>query len=436
MSDLHYWNYPTDILCGVGALEQLPRHCALAGARRPLLVTDPGMLALEPLRLVRECLERAGIDHDLFHELSSNPSLAEVQGGARRFEADGHDALIALGGGSALDAAKGIALLSRDPHGLERFEWTQTLRSYPTLADYPPLGLPPLLALPTTAGTGSELGREAVLTDTQLGIKRVVGHRELLAACVFLDPRLTRGLPPALSAATGMDALTHHLEALFSPLYHPMSAGIALEGVRLVRQHLENAVRDGNDLAAREGMLVASASAAVAFQKGLGGVHALAHPLGARHHLHHGLLNAVLLPYVLLANRPAIEADAARLARYLNSTKRASTACWRGSSNCARASASRRTSPPSAWMARTRNGWASRRWPTCRPRRPTPCRSMPGIMRASTARRWPGLSPERSGPQAVDLQQVVDEGAGGFAEGAPGIDDHAVLHRVAQPLRQ
>lgn len=317
MSDLHYWNYPTDILCGVGALEQLPRRCALAGARRPLLVTDPGMLALEPLRLVRECLERAGIDHDLFHELSSNPSLAEVHGGARRFEAGGHDALIALGGGSALDAAKGIALLSRDPHGLERFEWTQTLRSYPTLADYPPLGLPPLLALPTTAGTGSELGREAVLTDTQLGIKRVVGHRELLAACVFLDPRLTRGLPPALSAATGMDALTHHLEALFSPLYHPMSAGIALEGVRLVRQHLENAVRDGNDLAAREGMLVASASAAVAFQKGLGGVHALAHPLGARHHLHHGLLNAVLLPYVLLANRPAIEADAARLARYL-----------------------------------------------------------------------------------------------------------------------
>ena len=195
MSDLHYWNYPTDILCGVGALEQLPRRCALAGARRPLLVTDPGMLALEPLRLVRECLERAGIDHDLFHELSSNPSLAEVQGGARRFEAGGHDALIALGGGSALDAAKGIALLSRDPHGLERFEWTQTLRSYPTLADYPLLGLPPLLALPTTAGTGSELGREAVLTDTQLGIKRVVGHRELLAACVFLDPRLTRGLP-------------------------------------------------------------------------------------------------------------------------------------------------------------------------------------------------------------------------------------------------
>ena len=184
MSDLHYWNYPTDILCGVGALEQLPRRCALAGARRPAghrsRHARPGAL-----RLVRECLERAGIDHDLFHELSSNPSLAEVHGGARRFEAGGHDALIALGGGSALDAAKGIALLSRDPHGLERFEWTQTLRSYPTLADYPLLGLPPLLALPTTAGTGSELGREAVLTDTQLGIKRVVGHRELLAACVF-----------------------------------------------------------------------------------------------------------------------------------------------------------------------------------------------------------------------------------------------------------
>ena len=419
MSDLHYWNYPTDILCGVGALEQLPRRCALAGARRPLLVTDPGMLALEPLRLVRECLERAGIDHDLFHELSSNPSLAEVHGGARRFEAGGHDALIALGGGSALDAAKGIALLSRDPHGLERFEWTQTLRSYPTLADYPPLGLPPLLALPTTAGTGSELGREAVLTDTQLGIKRVVGHRELLAACVFLDPRLTRGLPPALSAATGMDALTHHLEALFSPLYHPMSAGIALEGVRLVRQHLENAVRDGNDLAAREGMLVASASAAVAFQKGLGGVHALAHPLGARHHLHHGLLNAVLLPYVLLANRPAIEADAARLARYLELDEASfdGLLAWILELRA-------RIGIPANLAALGLDGedaqwWASRRWPTCRPRRPTPCRSMPGIMRASTARRWPGLSPERSGPQAVDLQQVVDEGAGGFAEGRP-----------------
>ena len=229
----------------------------------------------------------------------------------------GHDSLIALGGGSALDAAKGIALLSRDANGLHNFEWSQLIERYPTLGDHPALDLPPLIAIPTTAGTGSELGREAVLTDTARGIKIVVGHRELLARSVILDPVLTVGLPKSLTAATGMDALTHHLESLFSPLYHPMSAGVAIEGVRLVKEHLQRAVHNGTDLAAREGMLVASASAAVAFQKGLGGVHALAHPLGAKHHKHHGLLNAVLLPYLLVANRPAIEADATRLARYL-----------------------------------------------------------------------------------------------------------------------
>lgn len=317
MSTLHYWNYPTEIFCGAGALELLAQRCALAGMRRPLLVTDPGMLELPPLHAVREHLQAAGVDYALFHGLSGNPSLTQVRAGAQVFAEGRHDSLIALGGGSALDAAKGIALLSRDPQGLERFEWTQILEHYPTLGDFPALDLPPLIAIPTTAGTGSELGREAVLTDTAHGVKKVIGHRELLARSVILDPALTTGLPARLTAATGMDALTHHLESLFSPLHHPMSAGVAVEGVRQVKLHLENAVRDGNDLVAREGMLIASASAAVAFQKGLGGVHALAHPLGARHHLHHGLLNAVLLPYVLLANRVAIESDAARLARYL-----------------------------------------------------------------------------------------------------------------------
>lgn len=317
MSTLHYWNYPTEIFCGAGALELLAQRCALAGMRRPLLVTDPGMLELPPLHAVREHLQAAGVDYALFHGLSGNPSLTEARAGAQVFAEGRHDSLIALGGGSALDAAKGIALLSRDPQGLERFEWTQILEHYPTLGDFPALDLPPLIAIPTTAGTGSELGREAVLTDTEHGVKKVIGHRELLARSVILDPALTSGLPARLTAATGMDALTHHLESLFSPLHHPMSAGVAVEGVRQVKLHLENAVRDGHDLVAREGMLIASASAAVAFQKGLGGVHALAHPLGARHHLHHGLLNAVLLPYVLLANRVAIESDAARLARYL-----------------------------------------------------------------------------------------------------------------------
>lgn len=317
MSTLNYWNYPTEILCGVGALDRLADRCRLAGMRKPLLVTDPGMLELAPLHEVRRRLEAAGIDYALFHAFSSNPALEEVTRGALSLAEGGHDSLIALGGGSALDAAKGIALLSRDAEGLHHFEWSQLIERYPTLGDHPALDLPPLIAIPTTAGTGSELGREAVLTDTARGIKIVVGHRELLARSVILDPALTVGLPKSLTAATGMDALTHHLESLFSPLYHPMSAGVALEGVRLVKEHLQRAVHNGTDLAAREGMLVASASAAVAFQKGLGGVHALAHPLGAKHHKHHGLLNAVLLPYLLVANRPAIEADATRLARYL-----------------------------------------------------------------------------------------------------------------------
>lgn len=315
MSNLHYWNYPTEILCGSGAIEQVPHRCRISGARHPLLITDPGLLALPPLRQVRDGLEKAGIRYGLFHDLSGNPTFEEALAGAAVFAAGDHDLIIAVGGGSAIDVAKGIALASRDPRGLERFEWSQLIAHYPTLADFPRLGLPPLFVIPTTAGTGSELGREAVLTDTARGIKKVVGHRELLAACVFLDPDMTTGLPPALTAATGMDALTHHLESLFSPLHHPMSAGIAMEGVRLVHTYLERAVRDGNDLEAREGMLVASASAAVAFQKGLGGVHALAHPIGARHHLHHGLLNAVLLPYVMVVNRPALEETTARIAR-------------------------------------------------------------------------------------------------------------------------
>lgn len=317
MSTIHYWNYPTEIFCGVGALELLAKRCQLAGMQRPLLVTDPGMLELAPLRAVCDHLQAQSVNYAVFHGLSSNPAINEVMGGARAFAEGEHDGLIALGGGSALDAAKGIALLSRDPEGLQRFEWAQIIEHYPTLGDYPALGLPPLIAIPTTAGTGSELGREAVLTDTWEGIKKVIGHRELLARTVLLDPQLTTGLPPELTAATGMDALTHHLEAYFSPLYHPMSAGVAVEGVRLIKEHLQAAVSDGDNLEAREGMLVASASAAVAFQKGLGGVHALAHPLGARYHLHHGLLNAVLLPYVLLANRSAIERSATRLACYL-----------------------------------------------------------------------------------------------------------------------
>jgi len=314
---LHYWNYPTEIFCGPGALDTLAERCKLHGMRNPLLVSDPGMLALEPMALIKAHLLHADIQFAVFSDIASNPSLDDVARGVAAFQAGQHDSLIALGGGSAMDAAKGISLAATDAQGLVQYEWSSVIARYPSLADFPHLDLPRLIALPTTAGTGSELGREAVLTDSEQNIKKVISHPELLPASVILDPVLTRGLPPALTAATGMDALTHHIEAFCSPLYHPMSSGVAVEGIRLIRQHLWDAHNDGQNLVAREGMLVASAMAAVAFQKGLGGVHALAHPLGARYHKHHGLLNAILLPYVLVANRQTISADIARLARYL-----------------------------------------------------------------------------------------------------------------------
>ncbi|MCY1390306.1 1,3-propanediol dehydrogenase [compost metagenome] len=317
MSSLHYWNYPTEIFCGADALALLAERCTLLGMRNPLLVTDPGMLALEPMTLLQAHLQQGAIPFAVFSDIAGNPSLEDVARGVAAFKAGKHDSLIALGGGSAMDAAKGISLTAVASDGLQRFEWSQIIEHYPSLADFPHLGLPKLIALPTTAGTGSELGREAVLTDSAQQIKRVISHPELLPATVILDPVLTRGLPAGLTAATGMDALTHHIEAFCSPLYHPMSSGIAVEGIRLIQQHLADAHRDGQNIVAREGMLVASAMAAVAFQKGLGGVHALAHPLGARYHKHHGLLNAILLPYVLVANQAAISQDIARLARYL-----------------------------------------------------------------------------------------------------------------------
>ncbi len=314
---IKYWNLPTEILCGEGAIAHLPERLGLHGVCRPLLVTDPGLLGLEPYALASKVLQEAGVAYDVWSEVSSNPTLDNVRAGARVFSQHGYDGLVALGGGSALDAAKGVALASGDEGRLLRFEWSMAFASYPTLAHFPHLGLPPIVAVPTTAGTGSELGREAVISDLARSIKLVIPHPELMARTAILDPVLTRSLPPTLTAATGMDAVTHHIEAFCSPIQHPMSDGIALEGLRLLRNNLPAAVADGTDLAAREAVLIAAAMAAPAFQKGLGGVHALAHPIGAKHHKHHGLLNAILLPYVLVANRLAVEGAAARMARHL-----------------------------------------------------------------------------------------------------------------------
>jgi alcohol dehydrogenase class IV len=317
-ASITYWNYPTDIHAGVGSLRVLPNISRSLGIHRIFLVSDAGLVALGLVEQVQSQLEAAGCHVTVFDKVQSNPTTLNVRAGADAFLKSGCDGIVALGGGSVIDAAKGIALVSRCPTGLADFDWNIAFAKYPYLGSFPRLALPRMVVIPTTAGTGSELSREAVITSPEDDTKHVITHAELLASAVILDPDLTTGLPPHLTAATGLDALTHHLEALVSPVYHPMSAGVALEGIRLIQQYLPIAVREPHNLHARTQMLVASAMAAVAFQKGLGGVHAVAHALGALHHKHHGLLNAILLPYLLDANRAAIAEPLQTLARVLN----------------------------------------------------------------------------------------------------------------------
>ena len=319
-TSIAYWNYPTTIYAGEKALELLPTLCRQHGWKRLFLVSDAGLTRLGLVDKVTTLLITAGHSVEVFDAVQGNPTTGNVAAGLNALQASERpfDAVVGLGGGSVLDAAKAIALVSRRASALQDFDWNVAAAAFPTLADYPRLGVPPLVLIPTTAGTGSELSREAVITDTADHTKHVITHAELLASAVLLDPTLTLALPAQLTAATGMDALTHHLEALLSPLYHPLSAGVALEGIRLIAEHLPIAVREPTNLASRGHLLVASAMAGVAFQKGLGGVHALAHALGARHHAHHGLLNAILLPYLLDANRPAIAEPLSRVVRLLN----------------------------------------------------------------------------------------------------------------------
>ncbi|MED5618873.1 iron-containing alcohol dehydrogenase [Ideonella sp. BN130291] len=307
------WNYPTAVKCGVGRIAELPKWCASLGMKRPLLVTDPGLAELPMVRDAIASCEAAGLPAQVFSRIKGNPTGRNVDDGVAAYRAGGHDGVIAFGGGSALDAGKAIALMV----GQERPLW-----DFEDIGDnylrVKVEGMAPVVAVPTTAGTGSEVGRASVITDEGAKLKRIIFHARMLPAVVILDPALTTGLPAKLTAATGMDALSHNLEAYCSPFFHPMGAGIALEGMRLVKDWLPQAVKHGDDLAARTEMLVASAMGATAFQRGLGAMHALAHPLGARHDAHHGMLNAILMPYVLDANREAIEPQIAAAARYLN----------------------------------------------------------------------------------------------------------------------
>ena len=306
------WNYPTDLRVGPGRVRELPEACRALDIRAPLLVTDPGLAGLPLLeQAVQQCRDE-DLNVEVFSAVKGNPCGQNVADGVAVLRAGWHDGVIAFGGGSAMDAAKAIALMAGQQLPLWDFE---DLGDNYQRVDVD--GMVPVVAVPTTAGTGSEVGRASVITDEDAQVKRIIFHPRMLPAVVILDAELTLGLPPHITAATGMDALAHNLEAFCARTFHPMAEGIALEGIRRVKEYLPRAVADGGDLAARQQMLVASSMGATAFQRGLGAMHALAHPLGALYDVHHGLLNAVLMPYVLQANSTAIAEPMERLARYL-----------------------------------------------------------------------------------------------------------------------
>jgi alcohol dehydrogenase len=306
------WNYPTTILFGAGSARKVAAACQAAGIRRPLVVTDSGLAHSPIVAGVLASLREAGLAPALFAELRSNPVAANVEAGLRVLRAGGHDGVVAVGGGSGLDAGKVIAFMAGQTRPLWDFE---DIGDFWKRAD--PVGILPVVAVPTTAGTGSEVGRAGVITDEATHTKKIIFHPLMMPRTAILDPELTVGLPQKLTAATGMDALAHCLEAFLAPGFHPMAEGIAVEGIRLVKEALPRAYRDGADLAARGKMLAASAMGAVAFQKGLGAIHSLSHPVGAVYDTHHGLTNAVFMPYVLAFNRPAIAEKLARLAAWL-----------------------------------------------------------------------------------------------------------------------
>ncbi len=308
------WSYPTAIRFGVGRVDELPDACRTAGITRPLFVTDRALAALPITAAALDTLDAAGLGRAVFSDVDPNPNEINRAAGVEAFRTGGHDGVVAFGGGSALDLGKMIALMAHQRDSLEVWD-LEDVDDWFTRADAAKIA--PLIAVPTTAGTGSEVGRAGVLTNSTTHVKKIIFHPKLLPAVTICDPALTVGMPAFITAGTGMDALAHCLEAYCSPHYHPMSQGIALEGMRLVLKNLPRVHADPGDLSARAHMMSAAAMGAVAFQKGLGAIHALSHPVGAVYGTHHGTTNAVVMPMVLEFNRPAIEDRIARAAPYL-----------------------------------------------------------------------------------------------------------------------
>ena len=324
------WSYPTAIRFGPGRIKELADACRAAGIARPLLVTDAGLAKLPITRQALGLLKEAGLPGGALLRRAAEPGRVECRGRLAVFRAGGHDGVVAFGGGSGLDTGKVIAFMAGQTRPLWDFE---DIGDWWTRAD--PDKIAPVVAVPTTAGTGSEVGRAGVITQEATHTKKVIFHPKMMPKVVICDPELTVGMPPSITAGTGMDALAHCLEAYCAPSYHPIADGIAVEGMRLVFVNLPKAVANGNDVEARAHMMSAAAMGAAAFQKGLGAIHALSHPVGALYNTHHGTTNGVFMPYVLVFNRPAIEAKIERLAGYLGMPA-GSMASSRRSSICAR----------------------------------------------------------------------------------------------------
>jgi alcohol dehydrogenase class IV len=306
------WNYPTAVKFGAGRIKELPQFCKDLGFKNPLLVTDP-FLATQPMVAdAVASLKAAGLGIAVFSDIKPNPVDSNIEAGLNVYRAGHHDSVIAFGGGSGLDAGKVIAFMAGQTRPMWDFE---DVGDWWTRAD--PNGIAPVIAVPTTAGTGSEVGRAGVITQESTHTKKVIFHPGMMPKITICDPELTVGMPQKITVGTGMDALAHCLEAYCSPFYHPMGEGIAVEGIRLVKEALPRSFKNGHDLAARADMMSAAAMGATAFQKGLGAIHALSHPVGALHDTHHGMTNAVFMPYVLVFNRRAIETKIARLAAYI-----------------------------------------------------------------------------------------------------------------------
>ena len=307
------WTYPTRFRFGAGRIRELGEACRSLSIARPLLVTDPNLARTDMVQTAHTRLAEEGIDAALFCEIRPDPVGRNVEDGVAAYLQGAHDGVIAFGGGSAMDAGKAVALMIDQDRPIWDFDdvadhWTRARDR----------AIAPVIAVPTTAGTGSETGRAVAIVNEATRTKVIIFHPQMLPGVVIADPELTVGLPAHLTAATGLDALSHNFEAYCAPGYHPIADGIALEGIRLIKDWLPVAVRDGAELQARSHMMAAASMGAAAFQKGLGAIHALSHQINALFGTHHGLTNAVLMPYVMVFNRPAIEVEMRRLAAYLS----------------------------------------------------------------------------------------------------------------------